>query len=231
VAPDRIELIYRGVDERRFDPSLVSEARINHFRKLWEIENAPLPLITLPGRLSPWKGQDTFIQSLSRIKDHPWTALCIGDIKENASQYQHLRQMVSQFGLEKRIRFVGHCDDMPAAMVLSDVVVSASSTEPEAFGRIVVEAQAMGKPVIATAHGGSLETVVDGKTGWLVPPQDEDALSNALVRAIQNNHRCQEMGREGRKWVLNHFTVRRMCEKTLAVYEKLLNPAESGMNL
>ena len=224
VEAGRVELIYRGVDERTFDPSIVSNARVNRLRKLWKIENAPFPIIVLPGRLSPWKGQDYFIQSLSRIKDLQWTALCIGDKEENPSQFQRLQQMVSRLGLEKRIRFVGHCEDMPAAMMLSDVVVSASSSEPEAFGRIAVEAQAMGKPVIATAHGGSLETVLDGKTGWLVPPQDTDSLSDALTEAIQNKNRCREFGREGRKWVMENFTVHRMCEKTLNVYEQLLNP-------
>ena len=201
---------------------------MNRLRKLWKIENALLPIIVLPGRLSPWKGQDYFIQSLSRIKDLQWTALCIGDKEENPSLFQRLQQMVFRLGLEKRIRFVGHCEDMPAAMMLSDVVVSASLSEPEAFGRIAVEAQAMGKPVVATAHGGSLETVLDGKTGWLVPSQDTDSLSHALTEAIQNKNRCQEFGREGRKWVMENFTVHRMCEKTLKVYEQLLNRAESG---
>ena len=224
VDEDRVALIYRGVDEKTFDPSIVSNARVNRLLKLWEIENAPPPIIALPGRLSPWKGQDYFIQSLSRIKDLEWTALCIGDKEENHSQLQKLQQMVSRLGLEKRIRFVGHCEDMPAAMMLSDVVVSASSSEPEAFGRIVVEAQAMGKPVVATAHGGSLETVLDGKTGWLVPPQDTDSLSDALTKAIQNKPLCREFGGEGRKWVMDNFTVHRMCEKTLKVYEQLLNP-------
>jgi len=228
VEAERIELIYRGVDEKIFDPSIVSSVRMNHLRKLWKIENALLPIIVLPGRLSPWKGQDCFIQSLSRITDLQWTALCIGDKEENPFRFQELQQMVSRLGLEKRIRFVGHCEDMPAAMMLSDVVVSASSSEPEAFGRTVVEAQAMGKPVVATAHGGSLETVLDGKTGWLVPPQDTDSLSHALANAILNKNLCREFGREGRKWVMDNFTVRRMCEKTLNVYEQLLNRADSG---
>lgn len=223
VEEERIDLIYRGVDERIFDPAMVSNDRMKNLQKHWQIENVPQPLIILPGRLTPWKGQDIFIQSLSQIKDLQWTALCIGDKEENASHFRRLQQMVSQLGLEGRIRFVGHCEDMPAAIMLSDVVVSASSLEPEAFGRVVVEAQAMSKPVIATAHGGSLETILDDKSGWLVPPQDTSALSEALSKAIQNKDLRQQFGREGRKWVMDNFTIHRMCQKTLNVYEQILN--------
>ena len=116
------------------------------------------------GRLEQWKGQDVFIRSLSMIKDLPFAAVCVGDIKENSTYAAHLHKMILELKLQERVKLVGHCTDMPAALMLSDVVVSASSTEPEAFGRIAVEAQAMGRPVVASAQGGSLETVLPGKT-------------------------------------------------------------------
>jgi glycosyltransferase involved in cell wall biosynthesis len=105
---------------------------------------------------------------------------------------------------------------------LSDVVVSASSTEPEAFGRVAVEAQAMGKPIIATAHGGSLETVIEGKTGWLVKPCDVEDLAKALHEAIQDRTSRNNLGRKGRGWVLENFTVQGMCRETVSLYHRMI---------
>ncbi len=117
---------------------------------------------------------------------------------------------------------VGHCDDMPAALLLADVVVSSSSSEAEAFGRVAVEAQAMGKPVIATAHGGSLETVVDGRTGWLVPPNNELSLAEALRVAIEDPAKRKLYGENGLKWGREKFTVSNMCAQTLNLYRQVL---------
>jgi glycosyltransferase involved in cell wall biosynthesis len=117
---------------------------------------------------------------------------------------------------------VGDCRDMPAAMMLADVVISAS-TEPEGFGRVIVEAQAMGRPVIATDHGGARETVLAGETGWLVPPGDRDALTGALTQALAlgPTERTAMAGR-AREWIEERYDTRLMCEATLGVYEELL---------
>jgi len=133
-----------------------------------------------------------------------------------------LRRRVFQEGLEDRVHFVGYCEDMPAAMMASDVVISASTAEPEAFGRVAVEAQAMGKPVIATAHGGSLETVLDQKTGWLVKPSNVYALSEALAEAVRDRAKRDRLGAQGFRWVRDRFTVKRMCEETLRLYRELV---------
>lgn len=222
LSEEKIALIYRGFDETLFDPVSVDPLRLDALRRRWRIDSARGPILMLPGRLSRWKGQDVFIKSLSNIKHLPWSALCVGDFDENAALKNTLRQLISQEGLENRVRLVGHCEDMPAAMMLADVVVSASSTEPEAFGRIAVEAQAMGKPVIATAHGGSLETVLDQQTGWLVNPCDARALSNAMADAIENPLKRERFGKRGYGWVRDHFTVKKMCEKTLMLYRQLI---------
>jgi glycosyltransferase involved in cell wall biosynthesis len=237
VPEDRIVIIYRGVDERTFNPALVSMERIRRIGCQWRLNDGQLnrgrinegqsndgtpPVIMLPGRLTAWKGQDIFIQSLSRVKALPWMAVCVGDLDEHPSYTKRLQNLIFREQLENRVRLVGHCDDMPAAYMISDVVVSASSTEPEAFGRISIEAQAMGKPVIATAHGGSLETVLEGKTGWLVKPCDVGDLAKALCEALQDRTSCINLGRKGREWVLENFTVKRMCRETVALYHRLI---------
>ena len=222
VPDDRVVLIYRGVDENYFSPTAVSGERIQALRERWELADYSGPIIMLPGRISPWKGHDVFFRSLSIIQKVPWKALCVGDDTESSHHGLRLRQMIQELGLAKRIQLVGHCDDMPAALMLADVVVSTSSSEPEAFGRIVVEAQAMGKPVIASAHGGSLETVLDRKTGWLVPPNDELSLADALTQAILDKGLRQKMGCFGQEWVRKTFTISKMCKETVALYKELL---------
>jgi len=219
---EKIELIYRGFDETLFDPAAVDTVRLETLRRGWRIDTAQGPVLMLPGRLSRWKGQDVFIEALASIKHLPWSALCVGDFDENGALKESLQQLISRKGLENRVRLVGHCEDMPAALILADVVVSASSTEPEAFGRIAVEAQAMGKPVIATAHGGSLETVLDQQTGWLVKPCDARALSNAMAEAVEDPIQRVQFGKRGYGWVREQFTVKKMCEKTLLLYRQLI---------
>ena len=222
VSEDRIVLIYRGFDEKVFNPGAVTSKRIETLRRNWDLKNSTSPVIMLPGRLTRWKGHDLFLESLSRIKYLPWSAICVGDTNENPAYTDFLQKMILRLNLEKRVKFVGHCDDMPAAFLLSDVVVSASSSEPEAFGRIAVEGQAMGKPVIASAHGGSLESVLNHKSGWLVRPCDARSMSDALCEAVSNKDLRNRLGSYGQRWVRNKFTVRKMCEKTIDLYCKLL---------
>ena len=124
--------------------------------------------------------------------------------------------------MDNRVSLVGHCDDMPAALMLADIVVSASSNEPEAFGRTTIEAMAMGRPVIATAHGGSLETVTPEKTGWLVEPGAADKLALALEDALNSPEKMNRFGAAGKAAVNSTFTMKTMCQKTLTFYHKLI---------
>lgn len=222
ISKDRIIVIPRGFNESLFNPESVSAERIESIRNKWGLKDLTGPIIMLPGRLTRLKGHDIFIKSLARLKHLPWCAVCVGDIKENPGYAAELRKMISQLNLDQRIKFVGYCDDMAAALMLSDIVVSATSKEPEAFGRIAVEAQAMGKPVIASAHGGSLETVVHKKTGWLVRPGDDADMAGALSEAIADGGLRSVFGRNGRQWVNENFTVERMCKETLDLYLQLL---------
>jgi glycosyltransferase involved in cell wall biosynthesis len=136
---------------------------------------------------------------------------------------RELARLIQEVGLENRIRFVGHCADMPAAYLLADIVVSASSTEPEAFGRIAIEAQAMGKPVVATAHGGSMETVLAGKTGWLVTPGSATSMASALAEAVTQPSIRSHYGQAAMTWARNQFSTERMCKETISIYHSLFN--------
>ena len=194
----KISLIHGGFDDREFSPECVTTERVERLRHKWLTGHEGKSVIILPGRLTHWKGQDILIESLALIKNHEFIGLLIGDIDENPSFTKKLRDRINQNGLENKIMLVGHCTDMPAALLLADVVVSASSTQPEAFGKVSIEAMAMGKPVIATAHGGSLETVVPGETGWLVPPLNPAAMASAISEAFANPDRAERFGLQGR---------------------------------
>jgi glycosyltransferase involved in cell wall biosynthesis len=221
VDPIKISLIHGGFDVSTFSPEAVAVERIDRLRRLWLAESSGVPVIILPGRLTQWKGQDLFIESLSRIRESRFTCLMIGDTEENISFTKKLREQVKYHRLQDKVHLVGHCNDMPAALMLADVVVSASSTQPEAFGKVAIEAMAMGKPVVATAHGGSLETVIPDVTGWLVPPLDAQAMADAVSEALADPQRARRMGEAGRRWVGERFTAKAMCDKTLALYQEV----------
>jgi glycosyltransferase involved in cell wall biosynthesis len=230
ISPCKIELIHGGFDADVFDPIHVDRGRIQALRKQWRIPEDGTPVIMLPGRLTFWKGQDVFIDSLARIKDTSFVAVCVGDTEDNPSFTKKLLEKINRNGLEGKVKLVGHCTDMPAALLVADLVVSASSSQPEAFGKVAIEAMAMGKPVVATRHGGSLETITHNKTGWLVEPSDPADMAAVIKRVVNDSALLQEVGREGQEWVREHFTARRMCEKTVALYEKLIREKEEKRN-
>jgi len=219
--PARVRIIPRGVDPRRFDPALVSGERIIKLARAWRIPD-DATVVLLPGRLTRWKGQEVLIEALARMRRRDAVAVLVGDDQGRCGYRTALEALAERLGLGPRVRIVGDCADMPAALMLADVAVSAS-IEPEAFGRVVVEAQAMGRPVVATAHGGALETVSPGETGWLVPPGDAAALAAALDHALSLDEASRAaLGRRAREAVLGRFTTERMCAATLDVYRELL---------
>jgi glycosyltransferase involved in cell wall biosynthesis len=222
IEEQKISLIHGGFDIREFSPESVSIERIRRLREKWLASHEGKPVIILPGRLTQWKGQDILIESLALIKNSNFICLLIGDTKENPSYLQKLESLIKSHGLEEKILFVGHCSDMPAALLLADIVISASSTKPEAFGKVAIESMAMGKPIIGTAHGGSLETILPGKTGWLVPPLDSKSMSKAIQEALSDPENAKKLGKQGRTWVCEHFTAKMMCKKTIALYREAL---------
>ena len=219
--PARIRVIPRGVDPALFDPAAVSTDRIIKLSQTWRLPDGA-PTIMLPGRLSRWKGHEVLIDAIARMQVRDAVAVLVGGLQGRERFATALERKSRSAGVANRLRLTGHCADMPGALMLADVVVSAS-TEPEGFGRAVIEAQAMARPVIATDHGGAAETVEPGVTGWRVPPGDPDALAAALDRVLALGlEERQALGARARAAVLGRYTTARMQAATLDVYGELL---------
>lgn len=222
VDPDRIRLVYRGVNIDIFDPAKTTPARVIHLATEWRIPDG-VPVVMLPGRLTRWKGHEVLFRALALLKDRPVRCLIVGGDQGRTGYRRELDTLIEKLGLQSVVHIVGDCRDMAAAYKLSDVVVSAS-TEPEAFGRVVAEAQAIGKPVIAPDHGAAPEILVPGVTGWLVPPGDAEALAQALRTALDMDTGAREaLGQAAIARVRENFTTRSMCDATIAVYRELLD--------
>lgn len=214
--PARLRVIPRGVDERRFDPAKVPPARVAALRDAWGVPEG-LPVVLLPGRLTRWKGQTVLLDAMAALPGDT-LALLVGE----GSLRGELEARIRDRGLGDRVRLCGHAEDMPAALLLADVALHAS-TDPEAFGRTVVEAQAMARLVVASDLGAPRETVEEGVTGWRVRPGDSAALAAAIARALAlPPAERAAMGERARAAVLARYTTRAMQEATLAVYRELL---------
>lgn len=216
----QIEVIPRGVDITMFDPAQVGRPRVEALAQKWRLPDGAF-IIMLPGRLTGWKGQMVLVEALQHLRDLDVMAVLVGPVTSRGFE-QRLLQAIHHGGLADRVRLAGDCNDMPAALMLADVVVS-TSLEPEAFGRAAVEAQAMGRPVLATDHGGARETVLPGQTGWLTPVGDARALAEH-IRTVYNMDRKARlaMGQRGRQNVLAHYDSAAMCAKTMAVYKRVM---------
>ncbi len=182
VDPARIRIIPRGVDPAVFDPAAINGGRIARLAAEWRLPDGAAVAL-LPGRLTSWKGQAVLIEAVARLARRDVCCVLVGSDQGRWRYTAGLIRQGEAYGIADRLRLVGECDDMPAALMLADVVVHAS-TEPEAFGRVVIEAQAMGRPVIASDLGGPVETVEHGVTGWRVPPGDAAALAAAIEQAL-----------------------------------------------
>jgi glycosyltransferase involved in cell wall biosynthesis len=223
--PKRLAVIPRGVDFRRFDPAEVSAEQIRALRASWDVQPGEA-LVLLPGRLTRWKGQTVFIDALARLKHvHALSrvrAVLAGDSQGRSGYESELRQLIEINALNGVAAIVGHVGDMPAAYLAADIVVSAS-TDPEAFGRVAAEAGAMGRPVIATNHGGAREIVLPGRSGLLVAPGDAGELAAALRTLLEaSDGERAAMGATARAHIAEHYTVERMCADTLTLYRDLL---------
>jgi glycosyltransferase involved in cell wall biosynthesis len=225
VDPARIRVIRRGIDLSRFDPDRVSAERVIQLATRWRLPDG-VPIIMLPGRLTRWKGQVDLIEALTRLKDLEFLCVLVGGDQGRSAYRAELERRIARHGLESRVFLPGQCDDMPAAYMLADVVVCAS-TDPEAFGRVVSEAQAMGCPVVASNHGGVPEQVLDGHTAFLFPPRDRDALAGAVRRALTLKAPEREiLSLAARNHARANFSKEKMCNATLALYREILHAAE-----
>ncbi|MFC3124099.1 glycosyltransferase family 4 protein [Pseudoroseomonas globiformis] len=218
--PSRIRMIPRGVDTAVFDPAAVAPARVASLREGWGMPQGRQVLL-LPARISRWKGQGVLLEALARLPGPRPFVLMLGDAGRGAYAAE-LRQRVAQLGLERDVAMPGHCDDLPAAFLLADLALHCS-TDAEAFGRSVIEAQAMARPVIAADLGGPRETVAEGETGWRVPPGDPDALAAAIARALSlPEAERTAMGARAQAAVRAGYTKAAMQQATLRVYRELL---------
>jgi glycosyltransferase involved in cell wall biosynthesis len=221
VDPARIRVIPRGVDLAVFDPASVAGNRVARLAAEWRLPDG-VRTVVLPGRLTSWKGHAVLLEALVRLNRRDVMCVFVGSDQGRRGYARELEAQATRLGMGDRLRLVGQCDDMPAALALSDVVVHAS-TKPEAFGRVVIEAQAMGRPVIAADLGGPVETVRHGDTGWRVPPNDPDALAAAIGMALDLDPEVRlALGARARASVP---TVRSMQDATLDVYETVLTEA------
>ncbi len=221
VEPARIRLIPRGVDPAVFDPDVVSGERIARLAARWRLPEGKA-VVLLPGRLSRWKGQGVLLEAVARMGRRDVCCVFLGSASGRERFAAWLAERAEALGIADRVRLAGEGDDMPAALLLADVVVHAS-TEPEAFGRVVIEAQAMRRPVIAADLGGPVETVEHGVTGWRVPPGDAAILADALdaVLALPPDA-LAAIGRQARAAVLARYTTAAMQAATLEIYREVL---------
>ena len=217
----RIEIIHRGVDVAQFDSDAVSAARVIQMSESWRLPDGE-PVIMMPGRLARWKGHAVLIDALALMARRDFVAVIVGSEEGRESYVEELLKRVKKNDLEQVVRFVGHCNDMPAAFKLADVVVHAS-TDPEAFGRVIAEAAAMGRPVVASDHGGPRETVIPARTGWLVPPGDAAALAGILEAALDMEDGARrQLASAAAENIRLHFSKQVMTRRTLEVYAELM---------
>jgi glycosyltransferase involved in cell wall biosynthesis len=227
----RIRVIHRGIDFAIFDPDRVSPQRLIQVTQKLRLTET-IPTVMLPGRLTAWKGHHVLVDALAELKtrhDVPeLRCLMVGHDQGRSAYAESIAERAAARGVADWVHVVQDCNDLPAAYLASDVVVSAS-TKPEAFGRVVAEAQAMGRPVVAPAHGAAGEIILPGVTGWLFTPGDPVSLADALHRALALTEAARaSLARTAMARVRAHFDKAEMCAKTMAVYDEVLAAAGGG---
>ena len=223
----QLSVVQRGVDTEVFDPAAVAQSRVIRF-----VESISLPedepVIMLPARPTAWKGHEILLRALAKIGDRPFNCVLLGAADGKPGFVDHLTQTGMKLGLEGRFRLAHGVDDMPAALMAADIVAMPSVT-PEPFGRVSLEAQAMGRLVVAFDHGGAAESIVHGKTGWLATPVDEDSLAECLAKALDFTAKQREtMAAETRHHIESGFSTDLMCARTIAIYARLLKARHKG---
>jgi len=227
VGPDRLRVIPRGVDIAQFNPRRVNGEQVIALATQWRVPD-DAQIVMLPGRITRWKGGLDFVEAIARLGRRDLCCLLVG-AEQRPGFRRELERRIERRGLLGMFRIVDDCRDMPAAYVLADVVVSAS-TDPEGFGRVIVEAQAMGRPVVATDHGGARETIVPGVTGWLAPPRDPAALAAAIGQALRLDPAGRvTLSHRAIAHVAAGFTRDAMCGRTIDLYEELLFPEPAAL--
>ena len=219
-------VIFRGINVDYFDPSTTLEDEENELLSNWGITRDK-KIILMPGRLTRWKGQEIFIEALSLVNKQlgpqSFCAVVLGSDQGRNVYSKKIKRLAEQYRLIPQLKFIEHCQNMPLAYKVSSLVVSAS-IEPEAFGRVSIEAQSMEKPIIASDIGGSNETIIDNVSGFLFESSNPVSLSKKIIEVLNlNESRLKLIGIEGRKNIIKKFNVEKMCFSTYSEYKKLLN--------
>lgn len=217
VPSKKITTIHRGVDLDDFKIQNVDPARLITLKKKFYIPDDKF-IITLPGRLTHWKGHEILLRAIAKMDNADVCCLLAGNTKQHKASFERYIKLAQKLGISSKVTFTGTVKDMPALYMLSDLIV-APSTKPEAFGRISTEAQAMQRPIIATNIGGYKETIIEGKTGFLIPPNDVDALAEKIsfVMSLSKKQKTT-MGQDARKNVERNFSADKMKKQTIELY-------------
>ena len=219
-------VIFRGINVDYFDPSTTLETEENNLLSSWGVTRDK-KLILMPGRLTEWKGQEVFIEALNLVNKElghqSFYAVILGSDQGRNVYTKKIKRLAEQYRLIPQLKFVEHCKNMPLAYKVSTLVVSAS-TEPEAFGRVAIEAQSMEKPIIASNIGGSNETIINNMSGFLFEASNAKSLCNKIIEVLNlDESRLKSIGIQGRKNIIKKFNVEKMCFSTYSEYKKLLN--------
>ena len=219
-------VIFRGINVDYFDPSTTLDVDENNLLSSWGV-NRDKKLILMPGRLTLWKGQEVFIEALNLVNKklgyQDFYAVILGSDQGRDVYTKKIKRLAEQYRLTSQLKFIEHCKNMPLAYKVSSLVVSAS-IEPEAFGRVAIEAQSMKKPIIASNIGGSNETIENNVSGFLYESSNPQSLSKKIIEVLNlDESRLKLMGIEGRKNIIKKFNVEKMCFSTYSEYRKLLN--------
>jgi glycosyltransferase involved in cell wall biosynthesis len=223
---NKLLVIFRGINVDYYDPTTSTEAEEKKLLKSWGIQRDK-KIILLPGRLTSWKGQELFLEAINLVNIQlgyeAFYVVILGSDQGRDVYKKKLIRLSEQYRMTKQVKFIDHCKDMALAYKVSDIIVSPS-IEPEAFGRVAVEAQAMEKIIIASNIGGSNETVIDGKTGYLFESGDPKPLSEKILKVLNlDDTTLKAVGIEGRKNIVSKFNVEKMCFSTYSEYKKLIN--------
>ena len=219
-------VIFRGINVDYFDPSTTLETEESNLLSSWGMTRDK-KLILMPGRLTTWKGQEVFIEALNlvtkQLGHQSFYAIILGSDQGRDVYSKKIKRLAEQYRLIPQLKFVEHCKNMPLAYKVSNLVVSAS-IEPEAFGRVAIEAQSMEKPIIASNIGGSNETIINNVSGFLFESGNAESLSKKIIEVLNlDESRLKLIGIEGRKNIINKFNVEKMCFSTYSEYKKLIN--------
>jgi glycosyltransferase involved in cell wall biosynthesis len=216
----KIRKIYRGVDLSHFDPKKVSVDQVVKYNTEWNIPEDK-HIILLPGRLSRWKGQEILIEALAKIKDENFYCIILGDKSKSPKFVKELYDLIKQYDLSGQIAIHDNVRDILNLYHIANLIIS-SSTRPEAFGRVMVEAGAMGKIIIATDHGGAKETVLDEVTGFLVEPNNAEILAGKIKKVINLTKTKRGLIKKAAmKHINENFAIELMQQKTIEVYKEL----------